>query len=132
MKRLKSFLKLVQTNKLTSFLILMIVMTAIIFYSLGRPSNIPSNNEKIEAINKAQEAALHKIDSANQVLEKIQLEQRYIQYNINKSLKAISNLEKQRNEEINSIRTLPLDGTVVFLSTRYDSISKNRLSKGSN
>ena len=132
MKRLKSFLKLLQTNKLTSFLILMIVMTAIIFYNLGRLSNIPSNNEKIEAINKAQEAALHKIDSANQVLEKIQLEQRYIQYNINKSLKAISNLEKQRNEEINSIRTLPLDGTVVFLSTRYDSISKNRLSKGSN
>ena len=77
MKRLKSFLKLVQTNKLTSFLILMIVMTAIIFYSLGRPSNIPSNNEKIEAINKAQEAALHKIDSAKQVLEKNQIEQRY-------------------------------------------------------
>lgn len=132
MKKLNNFLKVLQNNKLTSFLILCIIVTAIIFYNLGRPVNIKTNNEKIEAINKAQELALHKIDSTNKALEKIQLEQRYIQYNINKSLKAISNLEKQRNEEINSIRTLPLDGTVVFLSARYDSISKNRLSKGSN
>lgn len=129
MKKLNNFLKVLQNNKLTSFLILCIIVTAIIFYNLGRPVNIKTNNEKIEAINKAQELALHKIDSTNKALEKIQLEQRYIQYNINKSLKAISNLEKQRNEEINNIRTLPLDGTVVFLSTRYDSISKSRLSK---
>lgn len=129
MKKLNNFLKVLQNNKLTAFLILCIIVTAIIFYNLGRPVDIKSNNEKIEAINKAQELALHKIDSTNKALEKIQLEQRYIQYNINKSLKAMSALEKQRNEEINNIRTLPLDGTVVFLSNRYDSISKSRLSK---
>ncbi len=128
MKEQNNFLKILKENKLTAFLVLMIVVTAIIFYNLGKPVNIDSNS-KIEAINKAQETAIHKIDSTNQELKKIQLEQRYIQYNINKSLKAISALEKQRNEEITNIRSLPLDGTVVFLSNRYDSISKNRLSK---
>ena len=129
MKVLKKLLELITKNKLIFLLILIGILSSVISYNLGRPIVVKSNIEKIDEITKNQNIQFTQIDSITNRLNQIQVEQSKILKGIHNTQKNIINLEVRRNEQINDIRTLPIDGTLIFLSTRYDSISKSRLSK---
>ncbi len=130
MEKLKTALTFLNKYKTIILAIVVVVITAIIAFSLGKGSKVNTEYQtKVDAITSKQELILNKLDSTNKSIYQIQVEQRYIKSNIDRTLKNISKTENERIKQINAINTNPIDGTLVFLSNRYNKLSKDTISK---
>ncbi len=122
MKKLWESLKSFLSNKITIIVAVVFLVTAIVFYAVGRigVKDTSIQTYQIEEINKKQEALIKSLDSLPIKYENLHKSQQKQIDIITKKLNNLNQIEKQRYNEVNSTYIEPNDSTVEFLTRRYN------------